>query len=118
MAAYKASLNAHAALDLLISRAILEGKTGTLRMSVPLTDYEDHYEGPKFDDDASNIAIEVELTTRWTEPSEFEYEADADLIEGIESEEEFLSSEEDKEEEEEEAKNGKKNRSGSDSSGH
>lgn len=113
MAAYKASLNAHAALDLLISRAILEGKTGTLRMSVPLTDYAEHYEGPKFDEDAKNIAVEIELTTRWTEPSEFEYEADADLLEGIESEEEFLG-----EEEEEEEDNGKKTGSGSDSSGH
>lgn len=112
MAAYRASLNAHSALDLLISRAILEGRVGTLKIRVPLDDYAEPHEGPKFTDDASGIAIEIEINTRWAETSDEEIEADEELLEGIEDEDSFL-------EEDEEVDNGsKKTGSGSDSSGH
>jgi hypothetical protein len=119
VAAYKASLNAHAALDLLISRAILEGKTGTLIMRVPMNDYAEHFEGPKFMDEAEGLAVEIEINTRWTEVSDDEMEADVELIEGIEDEDGFLADEFEEEVEKEDKKNGsKKSGSGTDSSGH
>jgi len=80
MAAYKASMDAHAALDLAISRAILEGKTGMIKLRIPLTDYAEPYEGIEFAGDAEGLAVEVEIRTGWAEP-----------VYDVEVEEEFIN---------------------------
>lgn len=57
--------NAHAILDYLISQAVLSGKTGETKLSIPMTDFMSEHEGVKFTDDASDVVLTVTITTNW-----------------------------------------------------
>jgi hypothetical protein len=75
------SSTAHGVLDYLISRAVLEGKTGASTLSIPLSDFVQEFEGPKFSDDVDGLVLQVKIITSWDTS-----ELDETIIETIEDE--------------------------------
>ena len=62
---YQEGSTAHGVLEYLISRAMLQGKTGTSTVTVRMTDYEDLLEGPQFTEDAEDLVLKITMTTEW-----------------------------------------------------
>lgn len=69
---------AHGVLSYLISRAVLEGKTGESILKIPLTDFMNEFEGVQFTDDAVDIVLEVKITTSWNDGHEADLETKLD----------------------------------------
>jgi len=71
MAANEASSSAHAVLNYMISRAQLQGKTGTSIVSIPMSDMESVFsEGPKLSDDGRDVVLNVTIITKWAASKE------------------------------------------------
>lgn len=61
----KSSSDAHALLQILISRAILEGRIGEATINIPFIEVADPYEGIKVTEDALDIVLKVTISTEW-----------------------------------------------------
>ncbi len=57
----------HAALEYAISRAFLQGKMGTIVLTLPMSDIMDQYEGPTFENEALGNVLKITVTTEWSE---------------------------------------------------
>jgi hypothetical protein len=87
----------HAAIEYIITKAVLEGKTGDTIIHVPLTDFAQSEEGPKFTEDAAELVLRIDLTTSWENTDDVE-----DLIvTNLDEEEDEEGEEEDGEDTEE-----------------
>lgn len=62
---HKAQHDAHALLQVLIARALLEGRTGEASICIPLTDLLDPYDGLKLSLDAGDATLKVHISTSW-----------------------------------------------------
>ena len=57
--------NVHAALQYLISKAIMQGKLGKSTMYIPLTDFMQSFEGLQFEPEASDLILKINMSTEW-----------------------------------------------------
>lgn len=65
----------HSALEYVISRAFLEGKVGSIALTLPMSDIMDQHEGPKFQNEALGNVLKISITTEWVEGGEDDFEA-------------------------------------------
>lgn len=73
---------AHSALEYIISKAMLEGKTGKTTLQIPMTDLFNQYEGPKFVSEAASLVLKLEINTSWSEgdpEGDFDIETEGDI---------------------------------------
>lgn len=61
----KSSSDAHALLQIMISRAILEGRIGDASINIPFIEIADPYEGVKVTEDAMDLVLKVTIITEW-----------------------------------------------------
>ena len=60
-----AAATAHSVLHHIMSRAVLEGKTGVMVMYIPLLELEEALEGLVFAEDASDLVLKISIQTSW-----------------------------------------------------
>jgi hypothetical protein len=102
---------AHSALQYIISKAMLEGKTGKTTLEIPMTDMYNEFEGPRFTNEATALVLKLEIVTSWNMGSP---EGDLDIDdEGDIGLDEFITGSEDElEDDESEEDSGKGTKNG------
>jgi hypothetical protein len=80
--AYQKNSDAHSLLQLLVSRAVLEGVVGEACINIPLSDMMDPYEGLKFTEDAADVVLKVRIITEWEDADDVEEIIEMNLDEG------------------------------------
>lgn len=78
--------NAHSVLELLISRAILEGRLGRSVLTIPMRDFDDHFEGVTSVEEAQNTILRIKIDLEWDVEDEPEENLETEFEEGDESE--------------------------------
>lgn len=83
----QASSTAHSTLQYMISRALLQGKTGKTVLEIPMTDLMTKYEGPSLEPGAQDLVLRVTINTEWSDgPAEGLLEIETDMLEDDEGE--------------------------------
>lgn len=88
---------AHSALQYIISKAMLEGKTGKTTLQIPMTDLFSTYEGPRFVAESASLVLKLEIVSSWEQGSA---EGDMDVdVEGEIGLDDFITEPEEDEDE-------------------
>lgn len=78
MARGQAASNAHAVLDYLMSKALLQGETMRTRLQIPLVDLQDEFEGIELSDELLETVLEISITTKFDAGTEELLESESD----------------------------------------
>lgn len=82
----RASSAAHSVLQYVITRALLEGKTCSTRVKVPMTDIVDEYEDIQVAPEGEDVVLVVDIATSWdTGVEDLEVEMEEEEDDGIEN---------------------------------
>lgn len=83
----KSSSDAHALLQILISRAVLQGTVGEASINIPFIEIADPYEGIKLTEDALDLVLKVRITTEWEDAADVESKVETNFEEYDENKE-------------------------------
>jgi len=78
MAASKLSAMAHNVLHYVMSKAMLEGKTGTTSVNIPLLELQKEYEEMNLSDGDRELVLRVTIKTEWDEGDELSVDSEED----------------------------------------